>query len=306
MDERPQERQWFRVHNRNRQTAVDLQTAPLWLFHSITSTGSASAVDAFKTYLIECRSGAMSEKPSASLESPVGPIAEFADRFFINYQSFYDPMIPAVRLIWCHYLFGMHLLFARPCRYLTLLRDPVSHFLSAVWFSHHSRKLPGVPNFEEWLKFGENIMSHDLARLFCHQGDQRDLSELPQFRQEKPNNSEAVRLALKNIENFYPVVGITERFEETLFLMADHLGFEKLPLWQRQMATKGRPDKKDLPERLLKKIEANVAADQELYDICKARFEKQLAAADFGPELVAYKEAMARQNTWKPEAFWTK
>ena len=89
-------------------------------------------------------------------------------------------------------------------------------------------------------------------------------------------------------------------------MMADLLGYSELPIWERQMATKGRPQKEDLPERLLRKIEIAVAADQQLYDTCKSKFISQFASADFGEDLEFYKKAMEAKDTWGASGFWQK
>ncbi len=295
---------WYSVCNRNR-TTPQFASPPLFLFHSITSTGSATAMKAFDEYCIERRGWSVSEKPNAVLDNPIGPVADFFNRFFINFKSTYDCHSQSVHMIWCHYLFGAHLFFSRPCTYITLLRDPVTQFISSVWFAHQSRKLPGLPKFEDWLEEFQNVMCHDIARVFCHTGAQRDLSEVPQLVQAKPDPETALRTAMENIDRYYSLVGITELFDETLFLCADHLGYLELPIWTRRMATPGRPKKEDLPERLLQKIQAVTASDQILYDSCRKKFEARFAAADFGPEYLDYKAAAQRHDQEdQTEKYW--
>jgi len=259
----------------------------------------------FDEYAVERRGWSLSEQPAAVLDSPVGPLAEFFGRFFINFKSIYDCDSQSVHMIWCHYLFGTHLFFNRPCKYITFMRDPVTHFISSVWFAHHSRKLPGLPNFEDWLECAENVMCHDIARPFCHIGEQRDLREIPQFARPKPDPEVALRMAVDNLELFYGMIGITELYDESLFLLADQFGYKEIPLWTRRMSTPGRPRKEDLPERLLKKIEMAVASDQILYNECRKQLEEKFAAADFGPEFLEYKDAAKNQDaSGSPEVYW--
>ena len=83
--------------------------------------------------------------------------------------------------------------------------------------------------------------------------------------------------AKRNIENSFAVVGLTERFDESLVLMGIALGWNWTPYYLNRNVTQNKPVAKQIDPLALKAIEQANQLDFELYDWASLRFQDQLA-----------------------------
>jgi tetratricopeptide (TPR) repeat protein len=91
--------------------------------------------------------------------------------------------------------------------------------------------------------------------------------------------------ALANIENHFSVVGLSERFDETVVMLKRSLRWKR-PYYAPLNATRGRPAKAELPDAALRAIQEFNALDIELYERSRASFEEAIRAdPTFGREL---------------------
>jgi len=86
-----------------------------------------------------------------------------------------------------------------------------------------------------------------------------------------PCTAEILRKAKENL-HYFSVVGLTERFEETLALMKLRFGW-KLQSYSSFNVTRTRPKKRDLPQSTLDLIAERNRFDIELYDCVAKSFE---------------------------------
>ena len=70
-------------------------------------------------------------------------------------------------------------------------------------------------------------------------------------------------------------MGLTEYFNETLFLLARKLGWTELPIYRRRNTTGRRPTR-EMPKESLAWLADRLAVERELYRVCQQRFLKQL------------------------------
>jgi hypothetical protein len=73
------------------------------------------------------------------------------------------------------------------------------------------------------------------------------------------------------------VVGLTERFDETLLLLRKAFGW-RWPFYVRRNVNRTRPPKSAIPVEILRQIEADNALDMALYEYARELFEEQIAA----------------------------
>lgn len=164
-----------------------------------------------------------------------------------------------------HVLFGIHEhLSNRPYEYYTMLRDPVEHVLSEYYFilrkpNNLSHNIVTNMSFEEFIT-SEQFKGRTSNRqtLFVSGGVQDD-----------------IKLAKENLENYYAVVGITEMFEESLFLIAQELGWKNYR-YRKKNVTKERPLREDFPEEVIEIIMKNNEFDIELYNFGKQLLEEKI------------------------------
>ena len=83
---------------------------------------------------------------------------------------------------------------------------------------------------------------------------------------------QTLEIAKKNLEKSFSVVGISERFEESLVLIARTFGWE-VPFYENRKVSKSRPKIDPIEIELIKK---HNQFDLELYEYGKALFEASL------------------------------
>jgi hypothetical protein len=289
----PPQQPWFPV-SCSSETADAQPDDTLTIFNALSNTSSATAMYVLRKYL---EKQGLVEAPSLSaiLPNPCSALAYDIDKVFgRSIQVLWRPDTRKVSLIWLHTIFGIHHVLNCPYRYITFLRDPRMTFVSRAFFLAQARDIQSLEHFTDRCE-EQNLLCHDLARFHTHFGEQT-ITLFPNLLEPKPTAEQALVKARANILRYYSFVGIAELFNESLFLLSRHLGYHEITLWERQCATRGRPELADIPHALLKKIEKRVEADMELYEFCKKRLLEQLSTVDFGRSLVHYNEAMKIQD----------
>lgn len=160
-----------------------------------------------------------------------------------------------------HYNFGVHEYINKPFTYFSMVRHPVDRVVSLYYFLSSS---PGYARYEE-LKgmtleefVTENKQANNHQTLFFSGNGTFDLV-----------------LAKKNLETHFPVVGVTDMFNESVFLMKKEFNW-KYKEYKKVNVTPKRPSLKEIPNSILKTIEENNRLDMELYKYVKERLTHQL------------------------------
>ncbi len=181
----------------------------------------------------------------------------------------------AFRVLKGHMYFGMHEYFFRPCRYITMLRDPVSRVISDyyyIWETPHHNFYDFVVNQEKMSL--QSFVSREDSPLYDNV-QTRLLSGIAwqvKFGEAKPD---MLALAKENIDKHFAVVGLTERFDETLILC--QLAFNwKMPFYTKRNVTQKKADSSNMDAETLEVIRQYNALDIELYEYAQKRFEQQI------------------------------
>jgi hypothetical protein len=189
------------------------------------------------------------------------------------------------RLILGHTVFGLHELVPRPSTYITLLRRPVSLVLSQYGFvrrtpGHRHHQAAQGMGFEEYLASGlAQEMNNSQTRALAGAVD------VPYGE----NPPELLELAKRNVEEHFRVVGLTERFDESLVLFGLAFGWSRLSYVRANVASKRVvPSPAGLAE-----IERLNALDLELYDWAERRLQ---ATIDGEPRFAAAYARFERRN----------
>lgn len=103
---------------------------------------------------------------------------------------------------------------------------------------------------------------------------------------------EHLQIALDNLVNHYEVIGLSERFDESILLFAKAFGWSKPWYTNQNVNEKSRVKFSDLSEETLAKLKYYNRFDEILYKKAQELFEKQLAAAgpSFEQEVAQFKE----------------
>lgn len=180
-----------------------------------------------------------------------------------------------VRLIEGHVIFGVHEFVPRPSTYITLLRDPVSLTISQYRFvlrkpRHwlHSEVTSKDTGLEAYVRSGISLET-DNSQTRALSGDTStrfgECSE------------EMLNLAKSNVDRNFSVVGLTERFDESLILLQSVFGWSKLFYVPTNVAP-GNERRDPIPAATIKLIEDQNAMDMELYRWAARRFERAVAS----------------------------
>jgi hypothetical protein len=206
-------------------------------------------------------------------------------------------------LLSAHFLNGIDILIGKRCDYFTLLRDPVSHILSVL--TTKSDYLTGSSN-EIWrniaknLDFWEKEVGHINLQAFEIATDYSDKKhksipgsdDVPiHFYKNyiSTNANQLLNIANEKIRDKYLMVGITELYEETIFLFFARLGIKKAVLWRPGFFSYWRPARFEVPIFVQEKIKSLTTADHSLYYEHRNKLENDFFESEFNSEFTKYK-----------------
>ena len=169
---------------------------------------------------------------------------------------------------------------------MTLLRDPVDRVISLFYYL---QKL-GSPlldhlSIEDFLT--SNI--HYIPRLFFNCQTLDLAAEHPgidkpcliwgkvkaDINQQSPPDLEKAK---EHIDKYFSVVGITEMFNESVYLMKKQFGWSDISYTKKNINK--HPDNTQLPEHVLDFIREKNKIDIQLYEWAKKRFEAKIQQLD--------------------------
>jgi hypothetical protein len=170
---------------------------------------------------------------------------------------------------------------------VTLLRDPIRRIVSLFNYGVlvHPERFAGA-SFDEFVAAG-------VARRHCQA---RALLRVAR-RDEAEDGTALHRAAARELARAYALVGITERFDETVFLLCRLAGYATIGMWHAVLAAPRTVDPERLSATTCRRLGDDLAVDLELYAEACARFDDHMAAADFGAALERYRTASARRPT---------
>lgn len=189
-----------------------------------------------------------------------------------------------------HMPYGVHKFIARETRYITILRDPVKRFVSKYKnLLREPERAPelGIPldrlgTLEDFTAFQveRNAMNFQTRMIAGYLDLANPLPPYP------PLPADALEVALRNIERDFAVVGIMERFDESLVLMKQALGWGTL-LYARQNVSYQGLKPAQIPQETLDLIRAHNSLDDEMYRWARAELDRKIeeAGAEFHADL---------------------
>ena len=197
-------------------------------------------------------------------QSRMNPPAEGQNgRFLEDFWSLPPDRQARVRVCTGHFSFGIHEHLPAPNTYITMLREPIDRTLSG----YHYRRTLRLPD----LSLREYV------------GDPGGVPD-PQTRRvaggEWARGSSDTRgmldAAKENLSAHFDMVGITERWDETLLMLALKFGWPR-PYYHRYNESHGRVTRDEVDEDLLEILKERTQIDRELYLFARAEFEDRLA-----------------------------
>lgn len=186
-----------------------------------------------------------------------------------------------LRAVVGHFWFGLHEHVERPWTYVTLLRDPVERVVSL----YHYLKLEERMSLEEFA-----------ASPPFREADNDQVRRIAGADPEIGGCTEATLEAAKeNLRRHFAVVGVTERFDETLVLLDRRLGWTReVASYPRNVNPARRPTD-SLPRSVVDAIRARNGLDAELHRFAGEWMDEAIAAEGpgFRHDLARYRTTVA-------------
>lgn len=189
------------------------------------------------------------------------------------YPDFLPPLVAPLttansKIKWVNGHFSMRVknYFPATTKYVTLLRQPVEQVVSHY---HYIRRYPGHP-------LHQLVIRMTLAEFIEHPATRWNVCN-PQTRQLSTVDTADLREARKNLHRYFPVAGIVERFEESVFLMKKNFSWGDVH-FKKYNVNPARPAADSYPEKVIKRIRQLTDLDHLLYEKALLRLEEQLAA----------------------------
>lgn len=151
-----------------------------------------------------------------------------------------------------------HLKIHRPISYITMLRNPVDRKISEYFFLKKlfRNKNTGITKLtlEEYVNSNirKNLQTNAIS-----------------------SGADNLNIAKRNLTKF-KVVGITERFKESVLLLKKEFNWTSPAEYTYINANKNRPSLQDIPPKIIKDIKRNNQLDMQLYRFALELFEKRL------------------------------
>lgn len=186
---------------------------------------------------------------------------------FSNYlDGFSTEEMRKIEVLRGHFHFGIHKLIPQKnYTYITILRDPIEQVISHFYYIR-SRKTHRQYDILNKITFNEFI-TNDKFDFITHNMQTRYIAG--------KNYEDNLEEAKNNLKKFFSIVGITERFDETLFVMNKTLSW-KIYKYKTKNVTPNKPSIKeisDLTINILKKINRK---DIELYKLANTLLDNQI------------------------------
>jgi hypothetical protein len=193
-----------------------------------------------------------------------------------------------IRLLKGHMPYGLHKYLGVPAAYITMLRHPAERVVSQYYFT---RRMPGISLYDEIISKNMGLAdfvrkraslraTNDQTRLIS--GVEKVNSGLLRGEQmrtfegnEEAASADTLMIAKRNLANHFAVVGLSERFDESLLLIRREFGWRNVYYTKRNV-TKNRPSIRQVSREVIELIEKHYELDMELYKYAQQRFEERV------------------------------
>jgi hypothetical protein len=174
-----------------------------------------------------------------------------------------------IRVLQGHFVFGLHRHLPQRSLYVTLLRDPVERVVSSYYYilkhENHFRHAEVAGGKMSLVDYAES------EKLYLNDGQTQILAgAAPGIAATR----EMLEQARRNVEQHFAVVGLSERFDDSLALIRRCFGWPRR-LYRSCNVSTNKPGLAALPPGIVEHLRGLNPLDTELYRWAEQRFDAQ-------------------------------
>ena len=197
-----------------------------------------------------------------------------------------EEKIQLLKIVIGHFPFGIHQYFPQSCKYITFIRHPISRVISTYNYTLNNQN---HPHHEEVSKMSISDYIKSNIEIFIDNGQLRIISGVL-YSDENPIfgkcDIELIHKAKFNVDKYFLLVGISERYNETLLLLKKLLGW-KLPFYSIANISKKKLNNSN--QGYLTEIKNINKLDIEFYDAINRDFDNKInTSINFNEELKSF------------------
>ena len=213
---------------------------------------------------------------------------EYGDEARIDFENLPVEKKNELLAIYGHLYFGIHKQLKGPCTYITILRNPIDRLISAYTFIRERPAHPNYPYAQE-LSFKEFVERGVMGKE-QENGQTRILSG--RYEEDGPCKADMLEQAKTHLKNDISVVGLTERFDESLILIKRALSW-RMPFYFKKNVSHNQLTQNDLDAETLAFLRDYNRFDLQLYEYAQQLFDEQIRQQDasYARELTFFKTA---------------
>lgn len=205
---------------------------------------------------------------------------------FINFED-----KDKIKLLNGHQGYGLHKYFEADSIYFTMLRNPVSRIISNYF---HIRRDPPHRFYSEAIKYNlHEFIKNRISPIENENDMTRRLSGMEDPAKVADGIGEIVTMehydaAIKNIEQKFIFVGLTEFFDQSLLLLKKKLGWKNI-FYVKQNVGLNKPKQNSIEPVTLELINKYNKYDIDLYNFCRKKLLDQIKIYITNEELEKYR-----------------
>lgn len=171
-----------------------------------------------------------------------------------------------IHCIYGHCRYGLHQHFRQKTTYITFLRDPLDRILSMFYYirSRPQNKMHDTVKQMSLREFVTTTEPRIQVPLHNHQTRMISGKKQPDL-----------KTAIDNIKKDFAVVGVTDMYPESVFMMRKALGWDDAS-YKKANVTRKRRKKTDIPPKVKQIVREHNQLDYELYAFAKEQLHYQI------------------------------
>lgn len=205
-----------------------------------------------------------------------------------------------LKVILGHINFGLHECLPGRATYITILREPVDRVIS---YYYHVLKYPYHFPFGEEVKRNKLSLEDFVIQKLSPEVANRQIMQIANL-PDSCDDDGILEIAKHNLEQQFSLIGLTERFDETLMLLKKLFNWKNC-FYRRSNVNTNRLKKTELSLKTLSVIEKYNQLDMELYKYAVTLFKEQLkrSGAVLVGEVKQFRKENKKQNNYKSGCF---